>query len=120
MKRFFFFVLFVFLVAPFSVHAITTKDTGLIETGTGIFGSDQSTIDIGTYVGDKIISPIFSILGIVFLILFIYGGVLWMTGGGNPETLKKAKAILVQAVIGLLVILLSYGLTTFIFQNLTA
>lgn len=51
------------------------------------------------------------LLGIIFLALTIYAGALWMTAGGNEEQVGKAKKLLSQAVIGLIIILSAYSIT---------
>jgi cytochrome bd-type quinol oxidase subunit 2 len=58
----------------------------------------------------------FSLLGVIFLILVIYGGAKWMTSRGNQEEIKKAKNILISSIIGLLIVLVAYALTWFIFN----
>lgn len=93
-------------------------DTGL-NTAAGEAGFDTGEQSIGAFVGERIIAPLFGLVGVIFLLLIIYGGILWMTGGGNPDTVKKAKSILVNSILGLLVILLAYAATQFIFDALT-
>jgi hypothetical protein len=39
---------------------------------------------------------------------------MWMTSGGNEERVKKAKQILIAAIIGLVIILSAYAITNFI------
>lgn len=51
-----------------------------------------------------------SLLGIIFLILIIYGGFVWMMARGNEEEVKKAQKIIERAVIGLVVVLLSVSI----------
>jgi len=55
-------------------------------------------------------------MGALFLILMIYGGFTWMTAQGNEEKIAKAKRIIVNAVIGLSIILLSKALTFLMLQ----
>jgi len=64
-------------------------------------------------IGD-IIKYALGFLGTVFLIFIIYGGFLWMTAAGNEQQIEKAKKILSSSVIGLLIVILSYGLSLFI------
>ena len=66
-------------------------------------------------IASQIMLGVFGFLGIIFLILTIYGGVLWMTARGNEEQVTKAKNILKTAVIGLIIILTSYGVAQFIY-----
>lgn len=55
-----------------------------------------------------------SFIGILFIALVAYGGGLWFLSQGNEETIKKAKAVLSRGVIGLAIVLSSYGLATLI------
>ncbi|OIO52101.1 hypothetical protein COY93_03655 [Candidatus Uhrbacteria bacterium CG_4_10_14_0_8_um_filter_58_22] len=55
---------------------------------------------------------LFSVLAVVLLVLMLYSGFLWMTAQGKEERIKKAKGILTAAVIGLIVILSGYAITT--------
>ena len=61
-----------------------------------------------------IIQLLLSFLGIFFLLLTIYGGFLWMTARGNDAQTAKARNILQNAIIGLIIILVAYGLTAFV------
>lgn len=65
-----------------------------------------------------IINTVLGILGIIFLILTIQGGYLWMTAQGDAPKVEKGKTIITRAVIGLAVILSAYTITFFIFSNL--
>ena len=62
------------------------------------------------------------LLGILALLgtfMFIYGGFLMLTSGGNPEIIKKAKDSLVWSAIGIVVVLLSWAATSFIIKLIT-
>lgn len=60
-----------------------------------------------------------SIMGILFLAFAIYAGMRWMTAQGNEEHVTRAKDTLEAAVIGLIIISISYAVTNFIFESLT-
>ncbi|MFH1789897.1 MAG: hypothetical protein ABH832_02405 [bacterium] len=59
------------------------------------------------------IKVILSTLGVIFFVLTIYAGFLWMTAGGNEEQIEKSKKLLKRAVIGLIIILSAYSITWF-------
>ena len=65
-----------------------------------------------------IINTFLSFLGIIFLCLILYGGFLWMTSVGNEQKIYKAKEVLRNAVIGLIIIMSSYGITFFVMNAL--
>lgn len=62
----------------------------------------------------SLIGVFLSLLGIIFLCLIIYGGFLWMLSGGNAEKVIKAKKVLTNSVIGLIIIVSSYAITSFV------
>jgi len=64
----------------------------------------------------KMISLALSVMGSVALIMFIYGGILYMTAGGNQNTEHKALLTLAWTGIGIVVILSSYLLVQFVFE----
>lgn len=68
-------------------------------------------------VAANIISWVLSFLAVLALVLVVYGGFIWMFSRGNEEEVKKAKDILSGALFGLIIILASYGLTAYIFEN---
>lgn len=61
-----------------------------------------------------IINVALSLLGIIFIILIIYGGFQWMTAGGNEEMVKKAKSRIVNSIIGLVITLSAYAVWSLI------
>ncbi len=68
----------------------------------------------------RIIQIALSFLGAIALILVMYGGFLWMTSNGDEEKIDKAKKLLTNAVIGLIIILSSWAITTFLLAKLSA
>ncbi|HNW55531.1 MAG TPA: hypothetical protein PKN62_00390 [bacterium] len=57
-------------------------------------------------------------LGTIAVVLVIYAGFIWMTSEGNAEKIKKAKDLLKSAAIGLLIILSSFAIVTFVINKL--
>lgn len=53
-------------------------------------------------------------LGLVSVIMILFGGFTWMTAAGNEERVAKAKNIIRSAVIGLLIIMLSFAIVSFV------
>ena len=66
----------------------------------------------------QVIRVALGIIGSLALVLFIYGGMLWMTSSGNTEMITKGRNTLLWAVIGLLVVFGSYTIINFVLQNL--
>jgi len=54
------------------------------------------------------------ILGLVAVAFLIYAGILMVTAGGNDEQIGKARKVITYAVIGIVIILLSWTIITFV------
>jgi TRAP-type C4-dicarboxylate transport system permease small subunit len=65
-----------------------------------------------------IISVFLSLLGILFFILIVYGGYLWMTSYGNETKVTKAKELIINAAIGLVIIIAAYTISSFVITKL--
>jgi len=65
------------------------------------------------------INFLLSFLGIVFFILLLYSGYLWMMAKGEEEQVNKAKQIIKQIIIGLLIIILARVITEFALITIT-
>ncbi len=82
-------------------------------------GGGFSDADLLTIIG-RIINVFLGILGVICLILFIYAGAIWMTAGGDDKKVDKAKNILINAVVGLVITLSAYAISIFILNLLGA
>ena len=67
----------------------------------------------------KIINLILTFLGVIAVILVIYAGILWMTAGGNDDQVGKAKNLMKNAVIGLVIIFAAWALASFVLNSLS-
>ena len=88
---------------------------GLSETGSAA-GLPNRDVSLASQIG-SVINGALGLIGIVFLILAIYGGFRILLSAGNPESVKKGRDVLIYAVIGMIVITLSFALTGFIFDQ---
>lgn len=68
----------------------------------------------------KIIRVAFGLLGIIAVGLLLYGGFIYMTAGGADEKVREAKTIITNSVIGLVIILSAYAITSFVISRLVA
>lgn len=88
--------------------------TSCIEQGTG--GTLTKTDP--RIVAARIINVVLGVLGTIATILIFYAGFLWMTAAGNDDQVGKAKSIMSAAVIGLIVVLASYSISTFFVNSI--
>jgi len=61
-----------------------------------------------------------AVLGSAAFLMFIYGGFVWLTSAGSPEAVNKGKTILRNAVLGILVVLVSWTAVNLVVAALTA
>ncbi len=97
-----------------SLHLVFAQSSELAEVGANTGLGDASLLDI---IG-LIIRILLGILGIIALIIVIYAGFLWMTAGGDEKQIARAKKLLINGIIGLVIILASYAITSFIINAL--
>jgi hypothetical protein len=106
------------LVLPLASRAALDPTLGLsngnVASATGL-GSQDVRQTIG-----KIINVALSLLGIVVLVIIIYGGFLWMTAGGNDDKVSEAKKWIFGGIIGLVIILSAYAIASFVISNLVS
>ncbi len=91
------------------------SQVGLGEVGS-VYG--QKRPDDIRITAAKMIRLVLSLLGAVFLGLVIFAGFKWMTSGGNEEGVKGAKKMLANSVIGLVIIIVSWSITTWLIERL--
>lgn len=65
-----------------------------------------------------IIQAILGIVGSIALLMFIYGGFMWLTSGGNDKKIEEGRKTLVWSILGLALIFASYAILKFIFAVL--
>jgi heme/copper-type cytochrome/quinol oxidase subunit 2 len=103
----------IFLGVLFRAAVVLAGDYGL---GTAA-GDLKNDTDISEIIGN-ILKPILGLTGTIFFVLVIYAGLKWMTSGGNEESVATAKKIFIAAIIGLIIVLSAYAITSFIGTNL--
>lgn len=90
---------------------------GLDKTAEAAFGAGKvPTGKVQDIVGN-VIGAGLTMVGVLFLVLMIYGGITWMLARGNEQQSKKALDTIMAAVIGLIIVLGSYAFTNFVFTS---
>jgi len=64
----------------------------------------------------KIIKAGLTLLGMVFLVLIVYAGFVWLLAGGREEEVQRAQKIIETSIIGLIVVVSAYAISTFVFR----
>lgn len=93
-----------------------------------VFGGQQIKTQVESSLGlgtkdvrvtiAAIINVFMGLLGIVAVVIILTGGFIWMTAGGDQEKTKKAKQYIISGIIGLIIILSSYAIATFVVNSI--
>lgn len=112
-KKIVFIVLFLVSIFSFSSASADIFDDPL-----GTLQNPSSKIsDPGSAI-KLVYNLIITVAQIAFIILFLVGGVMYMTSGGNEEQAKKARELLIQAVIGIVIVFAAWGIGNWIINAL--
>ena len=65
------------------------------------------------YIG-RVISIVLGFMGMLFLVLIVYAGYVRLTSHGEEDRIKKSTSTAVAAMLGLVIVLLAYGITKFV------
>ena len=85
-------------------------------TGGGNCDTGQAETKVNNTVSTVI--NIFSwIIGVVSVIMIIYGGFLYVTSGGNAEKTKIGRNTILYAIIGLVIVMLAQTIVFFVLKN---
>lgn len=92
------------LVSPL-LAAAQFPEAGVGNAGQGTGLPTESTAS-GIII--RIINILLAIAGLVAVVFLIIGGFRYITAGGNEETAEAAKTTITNAIIGIVVIILSF------------
>ena len=103
---------------PFAVFAQEAfqRAQDLVGQTAGEAGIGNQT-DLPTIIG-RIINVVLGFLGILLLVYILYAGFLWMTAGGNEDNVKKAKTMIKNSIIGLVIIIAAFAISNFVLTQL--
>ena len=103
-------IILIFLTAAMLQFLFTTlgSNENVPSSQIGLGTNDLQTTVV------NIVRIVLGLLGIVGVIMLIYGGYIWLTAAGNDESVEKGKKIIRAAVTGLIVILLSWSIVTYV------
>lgn len=65
-------------------------------------------------IGGNVLNLILSFVGILFLVMTITGGFIWMTAAGNASKVSTAQKLIVAGIIGLIIVVSAYVITTWL------
>lgn len=115
-------VWFVCVLMVLPVQGATSTGPNVLEqlnAGSGAAGFGTEAKDPRIIVAEGV-QIVLSLLGTIFLLLVFYAGFIMFTAAGNEEKIGNAKTIIQYAIIGLIIILCAYSITSFVLRRLVA
>jgi hypothetical protein len=95
----------------------SSADATLAYDKTYGYESPLGDVSIPNLIG-RVITQILPLIGSLFLVLFLWGGFLWLTSNGDETRVKKARGTLTNAVIGMAIIIGAYTIVAFLLDTL--
>lgn len=112
-----------FFILGLAGSVFAFQPTALAATGL----VDKSCTAAGTKICDdggdvkgmtqKLINGLLSVLGAIAVIVIVIGGIRYVTSDGDPGKIKSAKDVILYAVVGLIIAILSYAIVNFILER---
>ncbi|MFA6918949.1 MAG: hypothetical protein WC244_02440, partial [Patescibacteria group bacterium] len=108
-------ILAVFIIA---LSFISVSNFALAQSASGNLAAlgasaGLANTSLPTLLGN-IVRVLLSLLGVAAVLIMLYAGFIWMTAGGDPGKVDKAKRIMVGGVIGLIIIVASFAIASFV------
>lgn len=107
--------IFVFLISRPALANFESTKYGLEEVASNKTKIDASPNEV---IG-RVIGGALAFVSVIFFLLTIYGGILWMTARGNEQQTDKALKTITSAAIGLVIVLSSYVIVSFLFSTVS-
>lgn len=108
--------------ATTSTPGSTTTSNGGISTSTELLPEKPAKLPNVSVTGlvNRIIQIIFAVGQIAFVIVFLIGGVMFITSVGNEQQAERSKKLLLYAIIGMVVLFAAWGIAEFIIGQLSS
>ncbi len=110
-------------VVMFALPAIASAQLGQDLSNLGLNAFADNT-NLGTNIEligtiARIINILLGFLGVIAVILVLWGGFKWMTAAGDEGKIGEAKKLMGAGVVGLVIILAAFAIASFVVNQLT-
>lgn len=110
-------IIMLVLIPMFSFVPLAKADANSM-----LWGGHEQNVQVATGLGNtdprtmagSVLKVLLGFLGIIAVLLILYGGFKWMTAAGDEGNVDTAKKIISAGVIGLVIILAAFGVSQFV------
>ena len=103
--------------ATSSINQVATSAKQQVQQGINDAGGTANTTSADTLI-KNIVNTMLFLVGVLSVIMIIYGGIQYVISAGDSGKVGKAKNTILYAVIGLIVAILSYAIVNFVISQL--
>lgn len=98
-----------------------TTGTGITNPTIGGLGDNAEKAKSGELFTGYFVdiwNAVITVGALIVLIMFLWGALEWITAGGDPGKIEKARSRILQSLIGLIILVSSFVIIGFISQTL--
>jgi len=100
------------------ILSIEAQTSSIIDNTDSKYEEGDYGLDDFVILAIRVSRWILGIVGSLTLIMFIYGGITFLTSAGGSEAIGRAKKIIVAAIIGLIIVFTSWLIIRFVMQSM--
>lgn len=110
----------ILLFAPDFAHAQSLSESvnTQFNAGAGSAGFATGTPKDPRVIIAETIQMLLGILGMVFIVLIVTAGYWYLTAAGDEDKVEKAKKTISGSIIGIIILLGAYSITTFVAKRI--
>ena len=102
-----------------STATSTSSTASSSSTTVSLYNPLGGSVDVPVLIG-RIINIVVGMVGAIALLMFIYGGFLWLTSAGDSKRIDTGKKTLTWAILGLGIIFTARAILTLFFSKISA
>ena len=120
MKRLLIYAVIYIAIAAFALDSVHAQGLGEATSELGRAGAQAGVTDVDdpALIVGRAINVVLSLMGLIFLVLMVYAGFIWMTARGEEEKVTKARKIIISSLIGLVIVVSAYAIAFLVTSRL--
>jgi len=103
------------VVMPIATNATSKNASKLFDLENAQFGLGNKALKTGI---EEIIQVLLGFLGIIAVLVILWGGFIWMTAMGDEGKVEKAKKMIIAGIIGIIIILAAFAIAQFVIERI--
>ncbi len=97
-------------------NVFETANQNLQQGGEAVYGEGTES-NLLVVIG-RIVNGVLVVSGVVLTVIILMGGYKYLTAGGKKDEVEKAKDWIKNGIIGLIIILLAYSISSYVMNQI--